>query len=306
MTTTAAIAKHTDCEQNSTAVGAPAGVRATLRLEFAGDAATNHTRLTASLQEPPLRVVRAFAIENGTALAHLHNVSGGLLGGDHLTLNVTAAANSRAQITTTGATRVYRTREDAAATHVVNKIDVGDNALLEWVPDAVIPFAGARFVQRTMIHLAEGAGIFWWEVLAPGREARGEIFEYASVELRTDILALGRPIIVERARLEPKRSELSSVARLGSYRTWATFYICRVGLAPSAWLDLEQEVREVSMPFAAPGETLWGISTVAAHGLMVRCLARQGRNVLPGLQAIWNAAKLLLYGESAAPPRKVN
>jgi len=38
----------------------------------------------------------------------------------------------------------------------------------------------------------------------------------------------------------------------------------------------------------------------------VRCVARQGRDVLTGLHALWRAAKLRLYGRDAVPPRKVN
>jgi hypothetical protein len=53
-------------------------VRASLQLEFERDV-TGRTLLAASRQEPPLRVVRAFGAEDGAALVHLHNVSGGLL-----------------------------------------------------------------------------------------------------------------------------------------------------------------------------------------------------------------------------------
>jgi urease accessory protein len=51
---------------------------------------------------------------------------------------------------------------------------------------------------------------------------------------------------------------------------------------------------------------LWSISTLPAHGLMVRCVAVHGRHVLPGLQTLWQTAKQRLYGRDAVPPRKVN
>jgi urease accessory protein len=285
---------------------APGHVRASLRLDFARVRLTGRTVLTASHQEPPLRVVRAFPMEDGAAMVHLHNVSGGLLGGDSLGLTVNVGAEACAQITTTGATRVYRPRAESPVTTQLNEIAVGENALLEYLPDPLIPFAGARFSQKTCIRLSSGAGLFWWEILAPGREAHGEIFEYASVELKTDLVAIGRPIAVERVRIEPENHGVASLARLGPYRTWATFYICRVGLEAGAWLELEQHLRETAEEFCARGETLWGISTLSAHGLVVRCVARQGRDVSRGLQALWRAAKLRLYGRDAVPPRKVN
>jgi urease accessory protein len=287
-------------------VCAPPRLQASLTLNFESDKFTGTTVLASSRQEPPLRVVRAFAVQDGAALAHLHNVSGGLLGGDHLELRVNLGAGARVQLTTTGATRVYRTRREALPTRQSNEFTLNEGALLEYVPDAIIPFAGARFSQATTIHLAQGAGLFWREILAPGREARGESFAYDSVEMKTDVIALGLPIASERVRIEPHERPVQSFGRLGPYRTWATFCIARVGPSTAEWLALEHELRAQVLPLTKHGETLWAISALPAHGVMVRCVAVHGRHVLPGLQALWQSAKQRLYGRDAVPPRKVN
>jgi urease accessory protein len=286
--------------------GESSRLRAALTLDFARHEFTGNTVLAASRQEPPLKVVRAFAVQDGAALAHLHNVSGGLLGGDRLTLKVNVGAGASAQLTTTGATRIYRPRCEALAATQVNEFTVNEGALLEYVPDAIIPFTGARFSQTTAIHLAQGAGLFWWEILAPGREARGEVFAYDCVEMKTDIAALGQPIACERVCIEPHKRSMQSFGRLGPYRTWTTFCIASVGRSASEWLALEQELREHSLPLTKHGETLWSVSTLPAHGLMVRCVALHGRHLLPGLQTLWQTAKRRLYGRDAVPPRKVN
>jgi urease accessory protein len=300
------VAKDAGCANEAAAV--PRGcVRAVLTLDFALDAFSGRTILAASHQDPPLKVVRAFATADGSALAHLHNVSGGLLGGDQLALSVRVRAGAAVQLTTTGATRIYRPRSGASAVSQVSEIAIGENALLEHVPDAIVPFAGARYWQRTTIHLASGAGLFWWEILAPGREARGEIFEYERVEMKTDVLALGRPVACERVCLEPSRRGLSNLARLGPYRYWATFCVCRVGLQSSTWLAAERRLREVAESLTKDSDEIAiGISALVAHGLVIRCLARRGRGVMPALHELWNAAKLLLYDREAVAPRKVN
>src|ERR1700680_1525231 len=118
-------------------------VRALMRLDFSRDSSTGSTFLAGSLQEPPLKVVRAFTLEDGTALAHLHNVSGGLLGGDHLGLQINLGCRTSVQLTTTGATRIYRRRGEFSPTTQCNDITVGKDALLEYLPDVTIPFAGA-------------------------------------------------------------------------------------------------------------------------------------------------------------------
>jgi|SRR5450432_1627824 urease accessory protein len=281
-------------------------VVASLRLDFEREALSGQTLLAASHQEPPLKVVRAFAVEDGAALAHLHNVSGGLLGGDRLELAVNVGAGAQVQLTTTGATRIYRPRVEALAAAQSNEITVGENGLLEYLPDAVIPFAGARFSQRTLIRLAAGAGLFWWEILAPGREARGEVFEYESVEFGTDLVAGGRLVAAERVRLEPQKRGLTSLGRLGAYRTWATFYICRVGVRAAEWIEIERELRAMFGSLGRREDVLWGVSTLTAHGLVVRSASRRGRDVLQGLQEVWRVAKWRLYGRGAILPRKVN
>ncbi len=281
-------------------------VAASMRLSFERDATTGQTVLAASHQEPPLKVVRAFAVEDRAALVHLHNVSGGLLGGDRMELAVNVGAEAQVQVTTTGATRIYRPHADALDTQQSNEITVGENGLLEYLPDAVIPFMGARFSQRTSIRLAAGAGLFWWDILAPGREARGEIFAYDNVEFKTDLVAGGRLVAAERVRLEPKRRGMTSLGRLGAYRTWATFYVCRVGLGAAEWIGIEKELREILGLLGRREDVLWGVSTLAADGLVVRCAAKRGRDVLPGLQEVWRAAKWRLYGRRAVVPRKVN
>jgi urease accessory protein len=287
-------------------ISAPSRTRALLRLNFALDSVSGGTFLADSYQDVPMKVVRAFTLEDGTALTHLHNVSGGLLGGDRLAMQVTLANGTRVQLTTTGATRIYRHRESFPATTQRNELSVGENALLEYLPDATIPFAGARYLQQTSIELAAGAGLFWWEIVAPGREARGELFEYEEFAMITCVSARGRRIAAENLCLQPRKEEVSSPARLGHYRYMATFYICRVGLEMQAWRAAEEQLRELTTGMTRRGEILWGVSSLVAHGLIVRCLARNGREVLPGLQAIWRSAKRHLYDQEAIPPRKVN
>jgi urease accessory protein len=288
------------------ATRAASRINASLDLNFEYDAARRTTVLAASSQEPPLKVVRAFRLEDGSALVHLHNVSGGVLGGDELAMSLEIGENAQAQVTTTGATRIYRSRADAAPAIQRIHVHVGQNACLEYLPDQIIPFASSSFTQDTKIRLDAGSGLFSWEVLAPGREARDELFAYDAVEMKTSISALDNPIAIERVRVEPKLYPIASPARLGKYRYWATFYICRVGVEHNTWLALEEQLREVAREFSPAAGALWGINTLLAHGIVCRCLAIHGRDALAGLYKLWRAAKFALYATEAIPPRKVN
>jgi urease accessory protein len=298
---------HTQAIVSAARTGASSAARvdASVSLVFERRETDGVTVLSEAAQTPPLRVIRAFPAEDQSALVHLHNVSGGVLGGDRLALSVRVGAGASAQLTTAGATRVYRSRSDNLSAIQINDIVVEGNGLLEYVPDALIPFAGARFQQRTRIQLSSGAGLFWWEILAPGREARGECFAYDRVGLRTEIRADGRVIAVENVDLEPAKVSIGAIARLGVYRYWITFYVCRAGVESSKWLAAEAHMRETAAPWCKPGEMLWSVSALPAYGLAIRGLAISGREILAALQALWSSAKVFLYGRAPILPRKV-
>ncbi|MBE3560809.1 MAG: urease accessory protein UreD [Ktedonobacteraceae bacterium] len=280
-------------------------VRGRLHLEFACDRQQQCTRLVASEQQPPLRIIRAFPLPAGGTLVHLHNLSGGVLGGDHLDIAIIVGPHSRVQLTSTGATRLYRSRPDASLARQTTTVSIAENALLEYLPDQIIPFAGSRYQQRTRIDLCDNAGLFWWEIVAAGRSARGEIFAYDLLEIDLSIFAGGRPIAIERAKLAPASRALSSPARLGPYTCFASFYICHAGLPSKRWLEIENELRPLVQTLSRPGEIVWGISSLVAHGLLVRAVSYQSRDISAGLLVFWQAAKRLLYNEDAIPPRKL-
>jgi urease accessory protein len=280
-------------------------VKGRLHLEFVYDRERQGTRLAVSEQQAPLQVIRAFPLDDGGALVHLHNLSGGVLGGDQLALSVEVGAGAYAQLTSTSATRVYRSRPEMLPAFQENTVLVQKGALLEYLPDPLIPFAGARYHQHTQITLEPDAGLFWWEVITPGRVARNEIFDYDMLQMELVIAAQRRPIAIEAFKLEPRHRVLSSPARLGAYHYTCSFYICRVGLEATRWSRLEQELSQLACQLTRHGEISWGVSTLVAHGLVIRAVSKQGRNVAPGLQAFWHAAKLALYGQPAIPPRKI-
>lgn len=282
-----------------------ADVEGRLHLRFEHQPESARTVLASCVQQAPLRIVRAFPIADGAALVHLHNVSGGVLGGDRLELNVEVGARARVQLTTTGATRLYRSRAGRAPAMQYTSIRVEEDGLLEYLPDPLIPFAGSRYCQETRIELAAGAGLFWWETVAPGRDARGESFAYELLQITLELTAADRLVALERMRLEPALRPLSSPARLGPYRYFASLYICRAGLDAARWLALEAQLSEEAVRRSCRGTQEWGVSTLPAHGLIVRALSRDGSAIASGLPIFWREARRELYGQVAALPRKL-
>jgi urease accessory protein len=272
-----------------------------LRFEDQG----GQTVLRMKQQQPPWRVIRAFPNGAGETLAHLHNVSGGILDNDDLRLQVEIGPGARAQLTTTGATRVYRSRSADSISRQRTEITVGEHGLLEYLPDPLIPYAHSRFEQSTTIDVREQSTLFWWDIVAPGREAAGEIFVYHALRSSLDLRVDGRLVALDRFAIEPKLRNPASPARLGPFRYFCAFYVCQAGRAPQSWRQLELSLADLAGELSQPGDVLWGVSTLAAGGLVIRGVATKGRDLSRGLPAFWRVAKWFLCGRVAALPRKV-
>jgi urease accessory protein len=256
-------------------------------------------------QEPPWRVVRGFPSPSGETLAHVHNVSGGVLDSDLLICRIEVEACAQAQVTTTGATRIYRSRSacHTAAQHC--EVELGEGSYLEYLPDQLIPFAGSRFLQKVSISLSRRASIIWWERVAPGREACGEVFQYGSLASSLTVVAEGEPVAVERWTLAPLIRPLQSAARLGPFLHFASCYVCRAGESAAYWRNLESELQK-TVEQASNAQILWGVTCLQAHGVLIRGVSTSGRLLRDEWVEVWKAAKWLLCGRAAVPPRKIN
>src|SRR5215207_3854904 len=104
--------------------------------------------------------------------------SGCVLQGDRYQLQIDVADDTVAHVTTQSATKVHSMDANFAA--MSQEIVLGENAYLEYMPDAVIPHAHARYFTNTRITLPPSATLLYSETIMPGRKYHkdGELFEY--------------------------------------------------------------------------------------------------------------------------------
>lgn len=274
-----------------------------LELRFNRDA--NTTRMFVTAQQPPWRAIRAFPNRQQQAVVHLHNVSGGILAGDSLHLSVEAGPRTRVQVTSVGATRVYRHHPDREAARLFTSIRIASGAMLEYLPDMVIPFRGSRCRQSTSVSLGADAGFIGWESIAAGRVSSGEEFAFDWFRSELNIDSETRPLALERYAVDPSACDPRSAARWGRFRYLATLYICHTGIALSKWLEMETRLNDHAFS-ETTRDSRWGVSALVASGLVIRGLALEAHQIAAGLSRFWDLAKQEIWGEPAVPPRKIN
>src|SRR2546422_6053420 len=129
---------------------------------------------------PYTTLFRSLALDDRAAVVSILNPTGGLVGGDRLAIDVVVGPAAHGCLTTPSATKVYRTAGAAAEQSV--RLRLGAGAILEWVPDHTIPFAGSAFRQAIDCEVGDGATLLVMDAFAAGRIARGEAWGFALLE----------------------------------------------------------------------------------------------------------------------------
>ncbi|MBZ0288182.1 MAG: urease accessory protein UreD, partial [Anaerolineae bacterium] len=141
-----------------------------LRLTFARRG--EHTALIENYARPPLQVMRPIPDSAGCLCTYLLSPTGGVVQHDHYAIQIHVGEGAHALFTTQSATKVYKMPEGCAEQIV--RVEVGANAIFEYVPDAVILFADSDLRQQLEVTLHPGALALIFEIVLPGRFARGE------------------------------------------------------------------------------------------------------------------------------------
>jgi urease accessory protein len=228
--------------------------------------------------------------DSGAAYTLLLNPSGGLVGGDRLTINLRVKERAHAIISTPSANRVYRTQSTHAA-QVIN-LTVEPDGLLEWLPEPTIPFAGSRFRQVIHVRLAPGGAVTLWDAVASGRIAQGERWAFAGLDNDLVIVTASNGSLKERFHVEPDKGLPGRLVHAWDYI--GSLYIVSDAVSADKWKSLELNISTILN--GEPGRLLGGVSRPAVPGLVVKLVAGSAPVLAAVLDRLWTAVRGTLWG----------
>lgn len=169
-------------------------------LELWFEVRQDRTVLTRQRHLGPLVVQRPFHPEkDGTCHVYLLHPPGGVAAGDTLETSIHLAPGSRTLLTTPGAGKFYRSAHGQGVQRLT--MDIGKDAVCEYLPQETILFDGADATIETRIRLAAGATYVGWDFLSFGRPAADETFTVGKVSQRIEVMLEGSPLWLERLHL---------------------------------------------------------------------------------------------------------
>jgi urease accessory protein len=241
------------------------------RLFLRAGVQNGRTVLRESVGTFPLQVLRPHAASTPAGSVSLVLLlSGGLLDGDAVSIDVVVEPGARLALRTQAATQVHagRSRHTMHAT-------VGEDAWLSYLPHALVPHADSDYHGQTLVEMQPTSRVLLAEALAPGRVRFGEQFAFSQVRLDLDVWRDAELVARERGLI--RRDPAVQAAQFGTATHTAAIYMLGPGEPP---LDV------------ICGDTLIGRTPLARGGWYVRALANRAAEldeVLQRLHQSWTA-----------------
>jgi urease accessory protein len=245
----------------------------------------------------PLQALEPMPLDgDGSLCLMLLNPTGGLVGGDRLVTEITLGPRAHVCLTTPSATKVYRTPGPPAVQETT--IGLGEGAILEYLPDHVIPHPDSVFHQSLTVTMGPGSRAILSDAFAIGRLAREERWEFIELVSRTTITRQGRPLFLDRIRLAPARGipEFGGMEGFGYLATLALF-----ADGSERWENMVRALEEQLGEFPA---VRGGASPTSGGGCLVRFLAPSAHDLGQATRGLWTLARRLLLDLPALDLRK--
>ena len=257
------------------------------------------------------RILHADPQARNAQVVYIRATGGGLAQGDRVQQHISVRSGAHAVVTSQTATRIHSMNGGYASQE--SHLHVASGAVLEYLPDPIIPSRDCDFRQRTQVQVAPGATAIVGDCFTAGRTAHGEFHDAARIDLRVE-LSIGAPpaapevasvpTFIERASYRGK-SQLSAPVTHGSYRAWANLWVvCDSSLRDAvlaAWRDYPTRSTEIVVGASSFPEG----SAPGTSGCWARCMGQRIEDIAAWQWDYWDRARRIVLGVSAFDLRKM-
>lgn len=219
------------------------------------------------------------------------NSGGGYVEGDGSYFFAHLEKGTRALFTTTASSKFYKCLNGLEATEVV-EFNVGEDALLEYMPDEAIPFAFSRSRRSIKINLQRSSRLFVTDMVSAGRVHYGkEIFKF-------DALRSSLEIMIEGNRLAQDKLIVSTAEEAAALeRLWkgARHSVVIFAYAPDLPEEVEESVRAL---VNSVDQTEIGVSRIGSL-ITIRILSYETWQAHEAIFKCWQALRPSIAGKEA-------
>jgi urease accessory protein len=200
------------------------------------------------------------------------NPTAGLFAGDYVDMTVRICPKASAVLTSPSATRIFRAKDSSGRAQITQRLLVEGGGKLDLFPEMLIAHAGARYAQRTRIEVQPGGELLFIEMIAPGRTASGESFEYEELEFALDLIIANKLALREAYRLMARDKSLVAIRRVFANAYYASGLIVSPRPAGDNLREAISSLNSANVVAGAsrPAEGVYAIKLITADSISLR------------------------------------
>lgn len=245
----------------------PAAAAGTIRMEFRRRA--DRTVATRLYRHGNSRISSEIQVPGADPYYFLISTGGGYTEGEHYDVDIRVGEGAHAVLTTQTPSYIYKCDRGLTTTQS-QSMHVGAGGLLEYYADEVMPYANARFRQRSRVALDEGASLVYVEGLSSGWSPDEKPFRFHDAFLSTEVTVAGRLVAIDRLAVAPGEGGTSHIQGIGAFEGYTNFGSAMI-VDQALGADDVQGFRE-AVAAELPDGVRVGISALDKWGVTLRCL----------------------------------
>ncbi|HOI65704.1 MAG TPA: urease accessory protein UreD, partial [Thiomonas arsenitoxydans] len=223
---------------------------------------------------------------------------GGLVGGDILDIDLSVQEGAHALVTTPGAGRFYRSTGAPARQTLEARLAPG--ARLEWLPLETLAYNDCLGENRSRFHLAPGAELMAWDLLALGLPAADAAFRSGRFTQHIELPG----IWLERGCIAGDDDALlHGPGGLRGHTALATLFFAAGSPLASPRREALLDVARQAADDAQQASVLFGATAPHAQIVALRVLGHRIEPVAALCRAVWAAWRQTGWGVEDCAPR---
>jgi urease accessory protein len=255
------------------------------------------TVLTERRYALPLQALEPSRLPDGSLYMMMLNPTGGIFGGDRLRAEIVLGAGTHVVLTTPSASKIHRALDRAATCRT--EISIGEDAVVEYLPDHLIPHPGSALRQNLAITMAPGSSAIVYDAIAAGRIGRDERWRFREMTTEISIDFDAAPGYLSRSSLIPGINSLAVPGLTDGFDYFGSIIATRHGTS------FKMDCKAVDAAVAEiPG--VWaGASALATKGVVGKFLAPSADSLTRAMFSGWSVMRKQLMGMDGFDLRKL-
>lgn len=277
---------------------------ATLKSEYSGfinlvlEKKDNKTIATKKFSEGLVKVSPTIKMDReDIPTFYLLQLGGGFIEGEKYKNVFTLKDNARAIITTQASTKVYKCLNGKKAEQETT-IEIGKNAVLEYIADTVILYKNAIYKQVNNVYLDETSTLIYSDGITAGWSPDGDKFKYNNVQLKSNVYINNKMVLLDNLVINPIDNDVTKLGFFEEHLNFGTLLVINKNITEEVIDELRKILDEIDLPID------YGISKLEVNGLVLRVLGNLTQHIENVMAVCHNYVRIKFLGSKELIIRK--